>query len=72
VNILNAERNVTRYVIEGHAKNHAELSLIVDTHVSDFVVKNVQMLAEFNFVKTIIRKHLKFYLEMNRMMMLNL
>jgi hypothetical protein len=69
VSIQNAERNVLRFVIEDHAKNLAKLYLSVDINVSDYVVKNVQELAEINFVKTTIIKHLRFYLEMNKMMM---
>lgn len=69
VNIKNAERNVLKFVIESHVENRAKLILIVDINVSDYVVKSVQEFAEINFVRTMIKKHLRFYLEMNKMMM---
>jgi hypothetical protein len=72
VSILDAEINVLRFVQEGLAKNRAKLCLNVGIHALDFAVKNVLIVVEINFVKTMIKKHLKYFLEMNRMMMYNL
>ena len=70
--ILNAKRNVLRYVIESHANIRAEKNSIVDTNVLDFVEKNVHRFVEFNSVKITTMTLLTFYLGMNRMTMLNL